>query len=339
MLCLNVPMWGPTALWPDCFGTSWWVTVGGYNGKLSLPLIRENQRPPGQIRRATVVALGESNVGPETEWDDWGRVNSYTKDGLAGLGHLSMVHLQLHDFPETELDYLGSIQGRGAAQGDVLQDLFRSIDAWMTLLRQWVGATSDQFTGPRSPFNGNGTDSTVSAAGHGAVVWVRDSQGRCSPSGNNHMEMYINDSEALTLRGLQYVLERTCSGVPAPPARVFLARARNGLLEHDFRSSVVDAATAVELALWKQVDMDLSGVAEPVRKRLTKGLTLGSLREVAAHVGLPPSLNPDLIALRNRVAHKGYEPTLAETGAALNVVTKVVDQLVPAPIGLSARAG
>jgi hypothetical protein len=114
---------------------------------------------------------------------------------------------------------------------------------------------------------------------------------------------------------------------------LLLRNARHARWEGQTRQTVLDAATAAELALTELLDDRLSDapadVVEIVR-RGTQGLL--RLRNALVNLGenrLPNSMQRGLIEVRNSAIHRGEEPSDAEAGTALTLATDLVELVAP----------
>jgi hypothetical protein len=96
----------------------------------------------------------------------------------------------------------------------------------------------------------------------------------------------------------------------------------------NWRVAIIDAATAVEVALIAGMTTRLSDEAS---SRVTKALfdatpMLGRRLDLAKklHMPLPPKIREDLVERRNAVVHRGDDITGAQAKAAIAVAWKVI---------------
>jgi hypothetical protein len=122
-----------------------------------------------------------------------------------------------------------------------------------------------------------------------------------------------------------------------PPLEWLLIRdARSLVTARQYRRAVIDACTAAEVSLTSLIDdkFDADGTPEADRKRqFASHHGISRLKQLHRAVGaagtLPTRLVEDVGALRNKAAHRGYEPTPAETGLAIDTATAVVELATP----------
>ena len=121
-------------------------------------------------------------------------------------------------------------------------------------------------------------------------------------------------------------------GTDPPEAHLFLRDARTALNAGRYRRSVLDSATAAELALAKLRDDELAGsdvrLAAYVQKRASQVRTLSEFLK-KMHRPLPGRINEDIGEPRNEAIHRGREPSEAQAGGALEKAEEVVDVALP----------
>jgi len=119
----------------------------------------------------------------------------------------------------------------------------------------------------------------------------------------------------------------------APLAVVLLHRSAKSFFEADYRLAVINAATAVELAISQAVRRVLGpDAAEAV---LGQVRMLGPRIEIAHKLGVPipaPASFP-LLELRNRVIHRGERPSRNEVSNALQQVVELFRALPDSDLG------
>ncbi|QHT70754.1 hypothetical protein GXP67_30955 [Rhodocytophaga rosea] len=115
------------------------------------------------------------------------------------------------------------------------------------------------------------------------------------------------------------------------------------LFAQDYRKAVLDAATALEVAITERIKNELDTYANPnpkfVSSILNKYQTLGNRLQLAQilNISLPTvnykgeSINyeVDIVRLRNQAVHFGETPSESEADKAVRVVEEAVRQLNP----------
>jgi hypothetical protein len=122
-----------------------------------------------------------------------------------------------------------------------------------------------------------------------------------------------------------------------PPLEwLFIRDARSLAAAKEHRRAAIDACTASELALTALIDnaFDASNVPTAARKAQFDshhGISkLTHLHKKASAAGtLPKRLVEDVGALRNKAAHRGYDPTPSETALAIQTAIDVVELASP----------
>lgn len=115
---------------------------------------------------------------------------------------------------------------------------------------------------------------------------------------------------------------------------VLLRDARHALKHGAYRRAVIDAGTAVELAVSEESTVRLTGAlgAQAAEAILRRFPALGNRLALGSILPLPlgsRDLKRELVEPRNRATHQGSTPSRAEARQALQAATEVVDALVP----------
>lgn len=127
-------------------------------------------------------------------------------------------------------------------------------------------------------------------------------------------------------------LAKASDGTNPPEAHLFLRDARRELSAERYRRSVLDTATAAEIALTKLRDDVLAGsnpkVVEYVQE---KAQQIGRLVEFLRQQGqkLPDRIQQEIAQPRNRAIHEGREPDKATAIKALEKAEEVLDLAFP----------
>ncbi|MFJ9781497.1 hypothetical protein ACIRSS_18060 [Amycolatopsis sp. NPDC101161] len=133
----------------------------------------------------------------------------------------------------------------------------------------------------------------------------------------------------------RYALEKAGNLEEPPMARVLLIASRRALYEREWRTVVVDCATAAEVALTRAVTDAVNGMADGrvAGLLLSKSMTLGGLFGMAEKLDLkvPNNWNKKLVQVRNTVVHAGRRVTESEAKAAMEIAADVVDAYSPQP--------
>ena len=123
-------------------------------------------------------------------------------------------------------------------------------------------------------------------------------------------------------------MKAASSGTNPPEAHLFLRDARRDLGAKRYRRSVLDAATAAEIALTTLRDDVLTDsdpkVGEYVQE---KAQQIGRLVEFLSKQGrkLPDRIHQEIAQPRNKVIHEGREPDEETATKALEKAEEVLD--------------
>jgi hypothetical protein len=212
--------------------------------------------------------------------------------------------------------------------------LFDAVKEWSTLLEDWLDVALDEIRDdtPIQPFFPPGTRTRRRVDG---------------------LELdHIDEAKAVTelrafpLRGAfktvpyaflaayawRPILDHVSAGREPPSDRLLLRDARVQLAERHSRRAVLDAATAAELSLTQMLDDSLTGLPSEIRELIRRGARqLGPLASTLHRLGvtLPDSLPRDLVELRNRVIHAGYQPSMDAARRTVQLAHDLVEQAQP----------
>jgi hypothetical protein len=128
------------------------------------------------------------------------------------------------------------------------------------------------------------------------------------------------------------ILGNVSEGLNPPTERLLLRDARVAIEEEHPRRAVLDAGTATEIALSRLLDTRLQGVPGEIAKLVREqNRELGRLRSALGGFGvqLPPSLQQNLVKLRNDAIHSGDDPPMDKARTALSLAMEIVEQAQP----------
>lgn len=196
---------------------------------------------------------------------------------------------------------------------------------WFECLRSWCEVLTNQDLDHRAP------RPSVTVPGHGWEAWV---------GGEHHhpfggVRFNFRDGNPLTRDQLAGIVDLAGRSVMPANEQLLLRDSRAALDRGQFRRSVVDAGTAMEMSLHKILRAVCAADSSPVAdhyEKLAERWTLGPLVSNLAHVcELPDGLTSEAVGLRNRVIHKtAYEPTKVEATSWLALATATADLANPA---------
>ena len=214
------------------------------------------------------------------------------------------------------------------ASNGAAQDLFEGIDAWFQALAPWVRTLVDQDADTAA------SGGSVRVLGQGMEVRTvtRSTVSPPLESRRRLMVRFPPDQKPLDKKSWRYALARVDAAEQPPLEYLLVSNARIDLHLSRTRRAVLDAATAVELAL------NAILVSHPTAAN-TSPKMLGKLVQTLDNAGSLPTgvqaatLTTQLINIRNRTVHNGYVPSHGEADAAVRIAVQVVEAAVPLPHG------
>ena len=183
---------------------------------------------------------------------------------------------------------------------------YKDIEIWMEIFKKHIEISSNQ-TSRKFRFNGDRIVSGIESPG----------------------KLMMKSADPFNLKYFQYVLD-ICQNLDNIPIDLELINEARILIEfQDFRRSIIDCATALEITLTKVCESKLTeegneNFARDILKN--KYRTLGNKLQLAFLLGIiiDDSYQNDIVTLRNMIVHKGYTPTNQEANIALKKVGKLV---------------
>jgi hypothetical protein len=175
---------------------------------------------------------------------------------------------------------------------------------------------------------------TVERTGQSAYVWVDRGKSSGELLKGKHRITFDFSDELLeiTPRVWGRILARASSGDRPPEAHVFLRDGRSARNAGQYRRSVLDSATAAELALAKIRDDELAGsrrrFAHYVRERSQQ---INRLTEFLSAMDrkIPSLIQQEIAEPRNKAIHEGHKPDESVATAALAKAEEVVGLAFP----------
>lgn len=150
--------------------------------------------------------------------------------------------------------------------------------------------------------------------------------------GRHELVLSLGSAPKITPAQWGGALAKASDGAQPPEAHVFIRDARHAKNIGQFRRSVLDSATAAELALAKLRDEVLADSDRPlgdyVRGRVRQ---IDGISNFLLKVGrtIPPRIREEIAEPRNRAIHAGREPDEDAAVKALGKAEEVVDLAFP----------
>jgi hypothetical protein len=197
--------------------------------------------------------------------------------------------------------------------------LDKELNVWATRLQEWVSVLMQGPTGYIFSLGG--------------VSWPDDFAEEIMDEAYSGGR-YYEPRELTTWQWLHAIGHITAGDFP-PANRALLAMAMTHVRVENYRSAIMDSATAAELTLVSAIEGWVRGHGgdEKLVDLLLKGKTLGGLVGMARDlsISIPPDTTKRLVEIRNRVMHRGSSATSAQAADAVSVAQAMVAQLTPFP--------
>jgi hypothetical protein len=134
----------------------------------------------------------------------------------------------------------------------------------------------------------------------------------------------------VTVHTWQRAILHASQGDAAPLKLVLVHRATKAFFEEDYRLAVINAATAVELAVTQAIGRRLAPAGADAAEAVLKQVRmLGARIALARKSGIQLPNSTEYIAeVRNEVVHRGEQPKHRDAGRVLEIATEVVNALM-----------
>lgn len=339
------------AITDACLGISAPVSIAGLNGEARLPSVKctadgasayliapaLDGLPPLAGRR--LFERGERGHEP---WF-WGIVSSWNAQTSEVLqAQVRALLLRFSGVSAADLTYSDYLHGRGNPIGRPVDQLFGEIDSWFENLRTWLRAFTDQ------DVDSNVEAGRATVAAEGLEVLTVDGETVSLPRFPDSISVEVEQLQALDERHWRHALDLASRGAVVPVEYSLLGTARVQLRLRQYRRAVIDAASAVELALTDLLHTHQASLPHWMQTQLSQDKqTLGWLvKNVAADSALPNpvaqvyaqfprDIAQNFVDIRNDVVHRNQTPTFAQAARVLDIalgIVGLVRPLPPAPI-------
>jgi hypothetical protein len=226
-----------------------------------------------------------------------------------------------------QFSYSTAVGGRrGHPEGALVGGLFNAVDGWTALLAEWIEVLAEQDTGrPGSAIDG------VHVSAQGLTLWTVEESLRSFPASDHRITVNMRTAPVIDPPLWRRILRQVAAGRPVPQEHLLLADARAWLARNQFRRAIIDAGTAVELALTRRLDAALSPLEADLQRNLsaehrTLGRLGGALRDV---IDVDDLKLRRLTESRNKAVHANLAPSRDEARDALDTALQVVSLVEP----------
>jgi hypothetical protein len=327
----------------SCLGVSAAVRIADLDGELFLPTYAVH--PGGDPYIVPPLAdvlppLARRHLLDRHDPNDplsWGLVTSWNSQ-TQEVRHAKIGAL-LFRFKQVEADgikYSNYLHGRGHPIGGAIERLFTHFDTWFERVRLWVRVLTDQ------DVDEDVEASLVSMRAENLEVLTIDGGTVSLPGRANSLSINMLEVEALGEQHWRRVLELASSGRLPPVEYLLVSSGRIQLRAHQYRRAVIDAATAVDVALTDLLQTNLAGLPPGLQSTLNQDKqTLGWLVDIlnsarglpspiaATAAQFPSDLKTGLVRVRNDVMHRNRTPTYVEAQRAVAIADEVVRLISP----------
>lgn len=330
-----------------CLGVSAPVRIAGLDGEVRLPSVKWVPDSKPYIMQPSLDELpalaGQRLLKRDRRVNDdpwfWGDVSSWNpKVREVAQASVTALLFRFSGVSAENLTYSNYLHGRGHPIGQPVDRLFGEIDAWFEALRIWLRVLTDQDIDP------DVEASRVMVAAQGLEVLTVDGEIVSLPRFPNNITVNFSQVQALDERHWRNALHLTSQGTSPPIEHSLIGTARVQLRLHQYRRAVIDAATAVELALTDFLNTNYASLPSGVQRTLGQNdQTLGWLiKSVSATRDLPSSVaqafsqfpsdvQTGLLDVRNDVVHRNQILTFAEAARTVEIALGIVKLVKPIP--------
>lgn len=312
----------------ECLGHSYNTKTATHDVSISLPTLRRNWQeghldPPTWTYRSSQEPKQNADVVDEKF--EWGVTVGYHNepDGSQAPDYARVSRWRF----ETTITTTRMASDFFGARTRVVREL----ESWWELTSSWISIFTKQNSVP------------IGKAGSGMrvgsiITWSGDANSyRVNPSiDTSRPVLSATGVDILNHRTLTACLTLAASQTEPPLEWLFIRDARSLAAAKEYRRAAIDACTASELALTALIDnaFDANNIPAAARKaQFDAHHGIAKLKNLHAKVGaagaLPKRLVEDVGALRNKAAHRGYDPTPSETTLAIQTATAVVELASP----------
>lgn len=303
----------------DALGKRYETRLAGREVTLVLPTFR--WRPT--LERYRPVPPVINAVRRDVDWDGylnshpaWGKVSQWQSGPprrilVAYISHVLVVATLPKRMSHRQVSQL-------------VERLSAASYTWWLRLRDWTEVTTPHLLQDFEP--------KTRALITNTRTWSWDgSQGRSVPIASM-LTAHGGSSSGVSRSTFAALARQAGADAQAPTMHQFLRNSRLALSQSNYRTSVLEASTAAELALRQLLDLRLDGVEQGVAEAMLNGAReMGRLVDLLQRldVGLPPRVRERLLHVRNRAIHRGEDPTRDQAADVMTLVGELVDRAAP----------
>jgi hypothetical protein len=307
------------------------VVIGRLRGTLMLPLPNidaievpfSGLLPPRAKNIDLAQRVYAQGVGGEPDvYVDWGRYFTWHKDRPAETA-VASVRLAALSFPQAQPQGVMSLE-------EVAEECLNHIVDWCSRLVDWIEVLTGDDLDAAHPIH-----SALDRAPWTSTPWIYvEGDAPQYQFVNPVLRLYGSRGDnAIGPREWSTVIRSANAGRDLPEAWSLLRDARAAYRRDHGRRAVLDAATAAELIIDRQLRAKLLRRNDPpFVDKLLKGTWQVSRRlELMSALGmwLPADIDTKLSSLRNRVVHSNASVTKSDAAAAVDVAEQLARRYEP----------
>lgn len=302
----------PIPVTAECLGKEFSIVIAGITGILLTPNIFKGFRDG--TRKLGPLEAPEKGIIAYRDTFDWGSIVAWPNgDSKIRACKIILIPTDIQDLEELE--------------NKVLLEIGR----WRDLLLENISVKL------RVDFRGPARVKTYKNIGQGEFeLFVKKDKNtkRLIYPTNTTINIFVDENMNLEHHSLKQIIEDTSNKKKPLLPFYFLLDAEKAIFEENYRKSILDCATAVEICLSSLIN-HLLCIDEPLKKHVeSKANSLKLKRELmkVLHVQMPLSENEcenNLDYIRNKLIHKGYSPTRKEGIKAYNISNDLLYHLIP----------
>lgn len=208
---------------------------------------------------------------------------------------------------------------------DVLDSCCKELPQWFSTLKDWCEILTEQDLDVVAPRE------RIRVDGKGWACWHDSNPIQV----RRRVIMDFDYGDPISQTRWSRLVMLAGAGSQPETQHLLLRDARSAQVRGQFRRVVLDAATAIDIALNRLLDEQHRQHPSPLADELIRvsrnRWAMGTLRDLIAGFGeLPPSMTAELITLRNDVIHKrAKKPTGAEAKKMLTAASDLVAIATP----------
>lgn len=295
----------------DCLGKKFPISISGVNGFLITPLMFD-----GFYGTEKLGPLKQPDGGNMNYIDsyDWGSVTSYP----SGDSNINACRIIFPDIDKEVFEDTGN-------------KIINELSNWRKLLIDNISIDAKRDFRCSSRNIGLKRSSSIKLA---LYKKLSGSDKEFRPSGPIPHFRITLDRFCFTPESLQRILTDTSENKKPLLPFYFFLDAQSAKCQGNYRKSILDAATALELAFTIMIDKLLEG-QEKLRKHLSSKhnslrLKRDLLKALQIEFPFPEKMYlENLDKTRNRVIHGGYDPNETEAESALKISRDTLYNLLP----------